>query len=78
MDETSTAIYNDKKEKLKQGDDVVVKQIGKGKDIMSVLREYKKLIENIFGMTFSRTVRANMSASEMDRLPDNELLGQMK
>lgn len=39
MDKTSNDIYTEKKEKLKHGDEAVVNQIGRGKDIMSVLRK---------------------------------------
>ncbi|THH09099.1 hypothetical protein EW145_g2244 [Phellinidium pouzarii] len=44
---------------IKAGDDEVRKQVGKGKDIMSIL------------------LKANMEASEEDRLPESEILGQM-
>jgi cytochrome P450 len=59
MDETSTEIFEAKKKALLMGDEAMLQQVGRGKDIMSVL------------------LKANMVASEEDRLPDDELLGQM-
>ncbi|KAK7685185.1 hypothetical protein QCA50_011548 [Cerrena zonata] len=55
----SKANLADKRTALQAGDDVVVRQVGEGKDIMSIL------------------LRANMAASEEDKLPENELVGQM-
>lgn len=40
MHETSIEIYSKKLDGLKQGDEAVMEQIGKGKDIMSILRAY--------------------------------------
>ncbi|KAI0791135.1 cytochrome P450 [Abortiporus biennis] len=52
-------IYITKKKALLAGDDVLIQQVGEGKDIMSVL------------------LKANMKADESDRLPEDELIGQM-
>jgi len=38
MDQTSQEIYRSKKQALQDGDEAVHRQIGEGKDIMSVLR----------------------------------------
>jgi cytochrome P450 len=59
MDQTSTSIFEAKKKALLMGDEAVSQQVGRGKDIMSVL------------------LKANMVASEEDRLPDDDLLAQM-
>ncbi|KAF9224530.1 cytochrome P450 [Gyrodon lividus] len=59
MDKTSTEVFEAKKRALAAGDEVVMQQVGQGKDIMSIL------------------LRANMAASEEDRLPDAELISQM-
>ncbi|CDO75795.1 hypothetical protein BN946_scf184934.g10 [Trametes cinnabarina] len=56
----SLAIYTEKKHALEQGDVAVAKQIGEGKDIMSIL------------------LKANMDASDGDKLDEDELIGQMK
>lgn len=42
MDAQSRDIFAKKKEALARGDDAVVKQVGQGKDIMSILREYDR------------------------------------
>ncbi|EKM49762.1 uncharacterized protein PHACADRAFT_131561 [Phanerochaete carnosa HHB-10118-sp] len=55
----SRMIYEGKVAALAQGDDAVVRQIGEGKDIISIL------------------IRANMDASEEDRLPEEEIIAQM-
>ncbi|PPQ88841.1 hypothetical protein CVT25_010440 [Psilocybe cyanescens] len=52
-------IFESKKKALAEGDIAVSKQIGQGKDILSIL------------------IRENMQASEADRLPEEEVLGQM-
>jgi len=59
MSESSTSIYRAKKAALEKGDEAVVRQVGEGKDIMSVL------------------MRANSGTSEADRLPEDEVIGQM-
>ncbi|RDX45100.1 cytochrome P450 [Lentinus brumalis] len=55
----SVEIYEDRKRALAQGDEAVTRQIGEGKDIMSIL------------------MRANLSASEGDRLPEDQVIAQM-
>ncbi|RPD61500.1 cytochrome P450 [Lentinus tigrinus ALCF2SS1-6] len=59
MHQRSVEIYEQKKRALEEGDEKVTRQIGEGKDIMSIL------------------MRANMNASEEDRLPEEEVLAQM-
>ncbi|KIM41638.1 hypothetical protein M413DRAFT_152589 [Hebeloma cylindrosporum] len=56
---TSVEIINSKKRALEEGDEAVARQIGEGKDILSIL------------------MRANLDASEEDRLTDEELTGQI-
>ncbi|KAH9941860.1 cytochrome P450 [Epithele typhae] len=55
----SIDIFEEKKAALERGDEAVTRQIGEGKDIISIL------------------LRANMGAHENDRLPEEELIGQM-
>ncbi|KIM41635.1 hypothetical protein M413DRAFT_72029 [Hebeloma cylindrosporum] len=57
--DTSVEIINSKKRALEEGDEALARQIGEGKDILSIL------------------MRANMDASEEDRLTDEELTGQI-
>lgn len=40
MHERSVLIYNEKKAALEKGDESLKHQIGEGRDIMSILREY--------------------------------------
>lgn len=40
MDNTSNSIYAQKKDALAKGDEAVVRQVGQGKDIISVLCEF--------------------------------------
>ncbi|KAH9949937.1 cytochrome P450 [Amylocystis lapponica] len=59
MWDAACTIFDAKKNALQAGDEAVMKQIGEGKDIMSIL------------------MKANMDASEDDRLSEAELVGQM-
>ncbi|KIM86621.1 hypothetical protein PILCRDRAFT_815850 [Piloderma croceum F 1598] len=59
MDRTSIQIFEHKRLALQQGDEAVLKQVGRGKDIMSIL------------------LKANIEATEEDRLQDLELVSQM-
>ncbi|PCH34456.1 cytochrome P450, partial [Wolfiporia cocos MD-104 SS10] len=59
IDVRSKEIYESKKAAMRGGDEEVMKQIGAGKDIMSVL------------------MKANMAASDADRMPENEVIAQM-
>lgn len=78
MDETTVSILNSKKKALEEGEEAAVKQVGKGKDIISILSQYSALeIYTEAYFVFSRTVKANMEASEADRLPESDVLGQV-
>ncbi|PCH40522.1 cytochrome P450 [Wolfiporia cocos MD-104 SS10] len=59
MDTASKKVYESKKVAIQAGDEVLLWQIGQGKDVMSVL------------------MQANMKASDEDRLPESEIIGQM-
>ncbi|KAI0716800.1 cytochrome P450 [Earliella scabrosa] len=59
LNRRSIEIYEAKKRALEEGDEAVTKQMGEGRDIMSIL------------------MRANMEASAEDKLPEEELIGQM-
>ena len=58
------------------GDEAVKHQIGEGRDIMSILSEFFSLSFNV-APSQSAVVKANVEASDEDKLPDDELLGQM-
>ena len=40
MDHTSRHVFNSKKRALEMGDEAVLKQVGEGKDLTSILRTY--------------------------------------
>ena len=42
MHRRSLEIYEEKKRALAQGDEAVTRQVGEGKDIMSILRTYRE------------------------------------
>jgi hypothetical protein len=44
MHELSASIYREKKHALEQGDEAVARQIGRGKDILSVLSKWTGLL----------------------------------
>lgn len=46
MHEISVEIYHEKKRALEEGDEAVVRQIGQGKDLLSILCEYLPYIQN--------------------------------
>ena len=83
MHARSVRIINEKRAALAGGDEALKQQVGEGKDIMSVLRESFRAPANCSrGMFRSPSapgciVRANMSASEADRLTDEELIAQV-
>ena len=73
--ETSVEILESKRKALAEGDEAVQRQIGHGKDILSILSKCVVYNPLILNKPFS--VRANMEASETDRLSESELLGQV-
>ena len=82
MHARSVRIINEKRAALAGGDEALKQQVGEGKDIMSVLRESFAPTGRSRGMFRSPSapgciVRANMSASEADRLTDEELIAQV-
>ena len=47
MHERSVRIFNEKKEALQNGDETIKHQVGEGRDIMSILREFECLVRVI-------------------------------
>lgn len=82
MDEASMKVFEEKKRALSEGDDAVLHQVGEGKDIMSILRAFMNVsfvvIASLITESSIAIVRANMDASAEDRLPDSELVAQMR
>ena len=71
---TSNEIYAQKKAALAAGDDAVAKQVGHGRDILSLLSTSLSLSHDDLRVLMI-TVRANMKSE--DPLDEQELLGQM-
>ena len=74
----ATSLVTRKKAALIKGTTSGDEEIGAGHDILSVLREcgifiFLKWLDSSFSV-----VKANMEASEEDRLPEEEVIGQVK
>ena len=70
-------VYETKKKLLESGDDETVKQVGEGKDILSILSTYDTVAFWLMALTWIFVVRASAAESEADRLSEDELIGQM-
>lgn len=78
MHERSVHIFHEKRAALERGDEGMKQQFGEGKDLMSILRELHGWHRAFsFSLNSSYSVRANMAADAEDRLPDDQLIGQM-
>jgi len=77
MHNTSVEILEAKKRVLMEGDEAVAKQIGRGKDIISILSMCILMSCDKPTHQQIRPVKANMEASEEDKLPDSEVLAQV-
>lgn len=76
LDSQARSLISKKRLALKEGDEAVTQQVGEGKDIMSILSMCSpKPISCV--ETYRMIVRANMAASESERLTEEELVGQM-
>ena len=71
---TSNEIYAQKKAALAAGDDAVARQVGHGRDILSLLSTLFSLLRDD-PQVLMLVVRANMKSE--DPLDEQELLGQM-
>ena len=75
---TSVEIFESKKKALREGDQALAAQIGRGKDIISILSKNPCIFSpRSTQKNWWYSVRANMESSEEDKLSDNELLGQV-
>lgn len=76
----STEIFEAKKKALLAGDEALKHQIGEGRDLISVLCAFPIPMRDFAstdGCACMATVRENMAAAEEDKLPEEELIGQM-
>ena len=76
MHRTSVSIFEAKKEAIQSQSD---NSIEKGdRDLLSVLREFSRRFGRyLYSPSLPTAVRANLSASEEDRMPEDELLAQL-
>ncbi len=76
--EKSKEIFLAKKSAIERGDQELLHTVGEGKDIMSILCEYpvRSVIPRRTHRVHDSAVKANVLASEEDKLPDDELLAQ--
>ena len=78
MESQSKNVFYSKRRAFEMGDEAVKHQIGEGRDIMSILSKYYLIhLESSYGEAHAVIVKANIEASDEDKLPDEELLGQM-
>ena len=81
MHNTAVEILESKRRALQEGDEAMTRQIGRGKDIISILSMNHAVSVHRFLIlitAFSATlVKANMEASAADRLTEEEVVGQV-
>lgn len=79
MDRNARAIFESKKRALEQGDEAVLQQVGEGKDIMSRLCGFTIISCSLLHQCLlpPSVVQANMSASEDEKLSEEDLVGQI-
>jgi hypothetical protein len=77
MDRTSVELFQRKKLALQQGDEAVLAQVGRGKDIMSILCMCQFLASFCILVLTYEIVKENMEATEGDRLQEAELVAQI-
>lgn len=76
MHNTSIEIFDEKKKALEKGDEAVSNQVGRGKDILSILSR-QRIFFMVWMLIVAAIVKANMDANDEDRLPEKEVLGQV-
>lgn len=74
---TAVEIIESKKKALAEGNDAIMRQVGQGKDIISILRASPSDLLNDGGIDEISSVKANMEASEAESLSEEELVGQV-
>ena len=73
----SIEILRDKRTAIQSGDQAMIDKVGEGKDIMSILCKLLQLHATRILTSQYFVVRENMKASEADRLPEAQVIGQM-
>jgi hypothetical protein len=77
MHELSVEIYQEKKRALEEGDEAVERQIGKGKDILSILCKDLHFDWSGFTECHCYVVKENLKADDEDQLPESEVIAQV-
>ena len=77
LNSKSRGIYETKKRLLELGDDATIRQVGDGKDIISLLSAYNAPRFQIRNLKRPFVVRASVTGPEGDRLSEEELVAQM-
>jgi hypothetical protein len=77
MYNTAAEILEGKRRALKDGNEAIRRQIGGGKDIISILSMCICAFCHWHIDFWIWTVEANMEASEEDRMPEDEVLAQV-
>ena len=78
MHSTSVGIYQRKKAALEMGEDALMSEVANGKDIMTILCTFNIPSPIAFISDAISPVKENSQANEAARLPEEELLAQMK
>ena len=77
--ETSIEILKSTERALQEGDEAVLQQIGRGRDIISILSVYdSNVLLLVIDFVLTPSVKANTEASDGDKLTQSEILGQVK
>ena len=77
MTDTSNQIFQQKLRALRSGDEKLLERMGANKDVMSILREHLS-IKWLRSLSLLSLVKANTSAAVEDRLPEDEVIAQMR
>ena len=77
IDRETRTILETKKRALEQGDKAVVEQVGEGRDILSTLCGFLRSNPGCALFIESSKVRANMAASNEDRISDEEVMAHI-
>lgn len=77
MQQTSVDIIKEKRKALESSDPAIVAEITNKKDIISILSASCLKLSYCFFAILILAVRANTTASEEDRLTDEEVIGQV-
>jgi hypothetical protein len=78
MHGTSVEILKSKELALQEGDEAMMHQIGRGRDIISLLSMHNSNVLFLFIHFFVLPVKANMQASDEDKVPQSEILAHVK